>query len=150
MSSSVLFLHRSHVCTGMYVLCLKTGNSCWLSARKKFRGGDNRPLFFKTIGYCSYCYFYCFSKILGGQTSFRGGAPPCSRKPACDQPHNNRVNYKFNYDLYNSLLMRTRNFTRITEVEITNANGNRLYVKKSHNTEILRVTGEVIYKPLEI
>ena len=50
---------------------------CW----KKFKGGQ------KTIGHC----FYCFLKILGGQTSFSGGRkksfgrcpPPCSRKPAC-------------------------------------------------------------------
>ena len=51
---------------------------------EKIGGGgakDNRPLFFKTIGYCFYCSFYCFSKILGGQTPSRGaksfwGAPP--------------------------------------------------------------------------
>ena len=54
----------------------------WLSARKKFKGGNNRPSFFKTIGYCFYCSFYCFSKILRGQTPFRGakvvlGGAPC-------------------------------------------------------------------------
>ena len=32
---------------------------------------DNRSLFFETIGYCFYCSFYCFVKILGGQKPFR-------------------------------------------------------------------------------
>ena len=36
----------------------------WLSARKKFTGGgDNRPLFFKTIDCCLYCSFYVFLKF---------------------------------------------------------------------------------------
>ena len=35
--------------------------------------------FLKTIDYCSYCYFYCFLKILGAKVVL-GGAP-CSRKP---------------------------------------------------------------------
>ena len=38
---------------------------------------------FKTIGYCFYCSFYCFSEILGGKSRFGGRpCPPCSRKPA--------------------------------------------------------------------
>ena len=57
----------------------------WLSAGQNLGGGgakDNRPLFFKTIGYCFYCSFYCFSKILGGKSRFGGRPlPPCSRKP---------------------------------------------------------------------
>ena len=36
----------------------------WLSSGKKFKGGgggeDNRPLFFKTIGYCFYIVFRTF------------------------------------------------------------------------------------------
>ena len=53
----------------------------WLSAGKKFKGEDSRPLFF----------LYCFSKILGGKrllggdkSRFGGRHPPapCSRKPA--------------------------------------------------------------------
>ena len=62
---------------------------CW----KKFNGAkNNRPLFFKTIGYCFYCSFYCFFENFRRQTPFRegksrfGGAPlpppPRSRKPA--------------------------------------------------------------------
>ena len=49
----------------------------WLSARKNLGGGakDNRPLFFKTRGYCFYCSFYCFLTILGGKSRF-GRAPP--------------------------------------------------------------------------
>ena len=43
----------------------------WLSARKKFRGGHNRPTFFKTIDYCFYCSFHCFFKNFRGQTPFR-------------------------------------------------------------------------------
>ena len=52
---------------------------------KNLRGGgakDNRPLFFRTIGCCFYCSFYCFSKILGGkrllggEVVFWGGRPP--------------------------------------------------------------------------
>ena len=45
---------------------------------KNLRGvKDNRPLFFKTIGYCFYCSFYGFCKNFRGQKSF-WGAPPCT------------------------------------------------------------------------
>ena len=50
----------------------------WLFARKKIKGGgakDNKPLFFKMIGYCFHCSFDCFFKILGGQKSFWGASP---------------------------------------------------------------------------
>ena len=50
---------------------------------KNLRGvKDNRPLFFKTIDYCFYCSFYCFSKILGGQKSF--WYPPVAESQATD------------------------------------------------------------------
>ena len=32
-----------------------------------------KSLFLKTIGYCSYCSFYCFSKILEGKGLLGGG-----------------------------------------------------------------------------
>ena len=40
---------------------------------------------------------------------------------SCNQSQNNRINYEFNKDLHNLLLMRGHNFTWITEVENTNA-----------------------------
>ena len=40
--------------------------------------------FFKTIGYCFYCSFYCFFENFRGAEVVLGGAPaPCSRKPEC-------------------------------------------------------------------
>ena len=72
------------------LIIIKIELSNWVSARKKFKGGKRqRPLFFKTIGYCLSCSFCCFLKILGGQMPFRGAKvvfggrplPPCSRKP---------------------------------------------------------------------
>ena len=63
----------------------------WLSARKKFKGAkDNRSLFFKAIGYCFYCPFYCFSKILGGKRLLGGakavlGGAPCP--PVAESQH---------------------------------------------------------------
>ena len=46
----------------------------WLSDRKILRGAkDNRPLSFKTIGYCFHRSFFVFWKILGGQQGIRGG-----------------------------------------------------------------------------
>ena len=65
--------------------CWKRNVPYWLSARKKFkRGEDNRPFFFQKIGYC----FYCSSENFKGGKSRFGGAPPAppppprSRKPA--------------------------------------------------------------------
>ena len=55
------------------------------------------PLFFKTIGYCFYCSFYCFL-ILGGQKSFSGEGIPCppgSRKP----PRKDRILFSMEGDL---------------------------------------------------
>ena len=53
----------------------------WLSARKKFRG-DSIDHFFKTIGYCFCCFFYCFSEnFRGAKVVLGGGGAPCSRKP---------------------------------------------------------------------
>ena len=45
----------------------------WLSAKKDFKGEDNRPLFFKTICYWFYCSFACFFLnffFLGGGDKF--------------------------------------------------------------------------------
>ena len=57
---------------------------------KNLRGGakEINHCFFKTLGYCSYCSFYCFRKFYGGKRLLGGevilGAPPapCSKKPA--------------------------------------------------------------------
>ena len=47
-----------------------------------------------------------------------------ARLKACgsyNQLQNNRIDYEFNYDLSNLLLVRRQDFTRITEVETRNA-----------------------------
>ena len=56
---------------------------------KNLRGAkDNRPLFFKTIGYCFHCSFYCFFKILGCRRLLGGksfwGVPPA---PVAESQH---------------------------------------------------------------
>ena len=43
----------------------------WLSAKKNLGGSHC------FLRYCSYCSFYCFSKILGGGKSGFGGGHPC-------------------------------------------------------------------------
>ena len=40
---------------------------------------------------------------------------------SCNQSEDNRINYKFNQDLHNSLLIHVHDFTWITEVENRNA-----------------------------
>ena len=58
--------------------------------KTNLRGGDNRLLFFKTIGYRLYCSFYCFFENFRGANAFWGEfvvegrpLPPYSRNPAC-------------------------------------------------------------------
>ena len=59
-------------CSKMAIVFIFT-RFVWLSARKNSGAKDNRSLFFKAIGYCFYCSFYCFLKILGGKRLFWGG-----------------------------------------------------------------------------
>ena len=73
------------------ILTLRNDFTSWTGflLEKNLTGGgakDNRPLFFKTIGYC----FYCFFENLGGQKSFWGAppAPPRSRKPVGQMSRN--------------------------------------------------------------
>ena len=71
---------------------------------KNLRVEDNRPLFFKTIGYCFYIVFRKFY----GRNAFRGvkvvlrAAPPtpCSRKPAKCLVSLKMANLKMFYNLH--------------------------------------------------
>ena len=62
------------------------GQENWLSARKNLRGSeDNRPLVFKTIGYCFYCSFCCFFENFRGQKSSWGKEEPSLPRVAENQ-----------------------------------------------------------------
>ena len=75
-------------------LLFESKSTRWLSARKKLKVGgggakDNRPLFFKTVGYCFYSSFY-FGKPLGRKTAFGGRGSRLPPPPVAESPHGDK------------------------------------------------------------